>query len=399
LGGSQAARAKGSPIWAVMPIVISQVFLVTLFGLFRLVHDFHLPSRGTLKRDHREMLWEHECHESETQIASLSASFLLVQALRFHVSGVMPDKNGIEKNELWTNHKLEHVLKLYAWGLGSAAISVVLGLIVHKKCSDSETSTLRCCLHVIQSTTGMVFAWCIIWATRWEALRLPELREVQLQPGSMAMPYQILLAMTVSVLSILLIFIFDVIEDICGPHGVMGGLTQSVISTLSLLVGFAWQRCFQEAVKSVAVLSPRPYLMELVVSLIVVILVVPAWQRYILRKEYYYRKISREKRDAATKPSTIAGSESSVDRFDTSTMVSSEYKELGMPMRQPGTRAAGRVLDGRGMGPCSPDVRSVGPRRGGYMALESTDEHGSGHRMQSMQNGMSPYTVGQASDY
>jgi len=388
---------KRSPIWAVMPIVISQVFLVTLFGLFRLVHDFHLPSRGSLKRDHREMLWEHECHESETQIASLSTSFLLVQALRFHVSGVMPDKDGLEKTELWTPQSLENVLKLYAWGLGSAAVSVVLGLMVHK---SSENGTLRCCLHVIQSTTGMVFAWCTIWATHWEALRLPELEKFQLEPGSMA--YQISLAMTASVFSVLLIFIFDVIEDMCGPNGIMGGLTQSVITTLSLLVGFAWQRCFQEAVKSVADLSPKPYLMELMVSLIVVIIVVPAWQRYILRKEYYYRKISREKRDAATKPlmTTIAGSESSVDRFDTSTMVSSmvnsDFKELGMPMRQPGSRAAGRVLDGRGMGPCSPDVRSVGPRRGGYMALESTDEHGSSHRSQ---NGMPAYTTGQTSDY
>jgi len=390
---------KRSPIWAVMPVVISQVFLVTLFGLFRLVHDFHLPSRGTLmKRDLREGLWERECHESETQIASLSASFLLVQALRFQVSGVMPNADGLEKTELWQTQSIEHVRMLYAWGLGSAAISVVLGLIVHK---SSETSTLRCCLHVIQSTTGMIFAWCTIWATRWEALRLPELQQFELQPGSMG--YQILLAMTASVFSVLLIFIFDVIEDMCGQEGVMGGLTQSVISALSLLVGFSWQRCFQEAVKDVGQMSPRPVFMELVVSMIVVVLVVPAWQMYILRKEYYYRKISQEKRVAATtKPATIAASESSVDRFDTSTMVSSDYKALGMPMNQAGMRA-GRMPDGRGMGgPCTPDVRSVGgdvrsvgSRRGGYIPLDSTDEQG--HRVQ---NGMSPpYAFGQASDY
>jgi len=300
---------------------------------------------------------------------------------------VMPDKDGLEKTEL-TPHNLEHVLKLYACGLGAAVISVMLGLIVHKAVMSV---TLRCCLHVIQSTTGMIFAWCTIWATRWEALRLPELRQLEMEPGSMA--YQIMLAMTASVFSVLLIFIFDVIEDICGPDGIMGGLTQSVISVLSLLVGFAWQRCFQEAVKSVADMSPRPYLMELAVSLIVVIIVVPAWQRYILRKEYYYRKISRVKRDAVAKPlSMTAGSESSVDRFDTSTMVSSDYKELGMPMRQAGMRSAGRVADGRGV-PCSPDVRSVGRGRGGYMALESTDENSSSHRLQ---NGMPPF--GQA-DY
>jgi len=204
--------------------------------------------------------------------------------LRFYITGVLPDKAGVDA--LDGDPKARWVLHLSLGGLASMAIAILLGNCLGRA---EPRSRIGRAWRLIQHTTGMVFAWCILWAMRWEALRIEFLTEIDVEPGTIA--WQVMLAMVASVFSLLLILILDMIENAAGKDGICGSTVRSVIASLSLLVGFSWQRCFAACLKALASLTPRPVIMEVAASCVVAVVVLPAWRRHILVKVLHYRQM------------------------------------------------------------------------------------------------------------
>lgn len=270
---------------AILPIVCAQAFLGFLYVLFRLARGVQAQHGSDGKQDDREVLWEHECRQAELGISSLSASFLIVQVLRLQITGELPDKQGLEVTERQPDLYASSIL--YLSGLAAAAASILVGLLLGR---TREETTLRSGLQQIQLIASMISAWCTIWAIRMVCERMPFLDHLGIGVGTMA--WQLMLAVVASGLSCVLIFAVDTLEDMVGQES-WRSLTQSIISALSLLVGFSWQRGFEHAVKCMTASFSRsnPMLMKMAISLVVVVLVLPAWRKYIVVKVYSYKKM------------------------------------------------------------------------------------------------------------
>lgn len=108
-------------------------------------------------------------------------------------------------------------------------------------------------------------------------MRIEALRHSGIAPGMMS--WQIILAVVLSIFTSVLIFALNHMED-----AALGVLMDSIVTALSLLVGFSWRRLLEVAVRHACNSSSRPAFMEITLSLVVALVVVSAWRRYVLVK-------------------------------------------------------------------------------------------------------------------
>jgi len=257
---------SANPVTALLAIVPSQTFLWAFFLLFRLAHRRQLQEKG------QEAPWEAECTRAESQITSLSGSFLVVQVLRFLISGVLPDKAGIEHPE--KPHSSLCVLLLYAAGFAAAAASV----LVRHDCVPGRIRAPSGCVagnelrRMLQSACSMAFAWCLLGATGWMALRIEALRRMGVAPGTVS--WQVFLAAVVSLLACALLPALKVVEAKLPRDGAP---VDSLAVALGLMLGLSWRRLFGAAAARACGSCWRPGLTEAALSLALGLLLVPAW--------------------------------------------------------------------------------------------------------------------------
>ncbi|CAE8628629.1 unnamed protein product [Polarella glacialis] len=214
-------------------------------------------------------LCREEAEEAENDIfslePSLAVSFLLVQVIRFSVTGVLPGKLGDEGGEF--RPVASQVLALYGVGVGFA---VLTGLITYFAGHKGKIAELA------QGTTAMGFAWCFLWATRWAALGWSVLEDASAGPATME--GRILIALVLSVAAIGVIFLLDTIEDLGSDNPRISKIIQNIINSLSILVGFTWEHCFDGGVEAVASTTFHPVLMKIIftfLSALALILAIP----------------------------------------------------------------------------------------------------------------------------
>merc|ERR1719480_597260 len=88
----------------------------------------------------------------------------------------------------------------------------------------------------------MAFAWCMFFGSKWAIAGFPSLNEDQ-------MLLQVILAISCSIASYCAMWVLDKIADLPDeytPPWVDAGIRQ-VIFAISILIGFAWEQCFDEA--------------------------------------------------------------------------------------------------------------------------------------------------------
>lgn len=276
---------------AALPAVATQALMFCFFSLCRVLRRLR---RKQAEPSGPEVLWESESNQSESDIVSLSASFLIVQLLRFSTSGVLPDKTGIERPE--RPHSLGYVMSLYAAGLIAVSISILMqhpSLLRKTKPTDSS-ELLYYVSRTIQQTCSMICAWCLIFGMRGMAMRIKKMKDWGINPGTMA--WQLALATATTIVTFVSVFILRRIQQSAPQKADI--LLHSVFTTFSLLVGLNWQRVFALALRRACSTSPRPALMEVAVSLAVVVIVAPAWRMYILTKVYRHQMQLQKSRQA-----------------------------------------------------------------------------------------------------
>mmetsp|Transcript_8450 Transcript_8450/g.13712 ORF Transcript_8450/g.13712 Transcript_8450/m.13712 type:complete len:168 (-) Transcript_8450:14-517(-) len=92
----------------------------------------------------------------------------------------------------------------------------------------------------------------------------------------------VLLSLVDSVASFAAIFVFDWLEDLeCTGRDIDRALV-SLISALGILVGFGWEQSFERAATRLASLTAHPISVKLFLAFVVALIVIPAWQKYIL---------------------------------------------------------------------------------------------------------------------
>mmetsp|Transcript_84463 Transcript_84463/g.243834 ORF Transcript_84463/g.243834 Transcript_84463/m.243834 type:complete len:802 (+) Transcript_84463:95-2500(+) len=338
MGGCLMHLPLFSSSWpmAALSLIINQVLLYLLFKAS--FHYRHIFSALDGVQDDRDEMYLEEVQESENDIYGLSMSFLFVQVVRFWLTGSLPTSEGHDVathlgghhtpqhpflRETW--HRVHHgrllsseevmhptiqIIALYAVGI-VCAVLVAAALPIYEGKLFTKHEFLRRPLAIFQIQVGMVSAWCILWASHWTA---GSMSFFDLIGGLHSMAGKVVLAVALSALSVLCIGCLDKVQDSLAKtsdHSIGEVATSkfitSAITSLGILVGFSWEHCFDGGVSAIASLTPAPHLTKLLLAVVVVLVITPAWRMYILTKEMVYKAVHEEDLRARSRASLPSG--------------------------------------------------------------------------------------------
>jgi hypothetical protein len=154
-------------------------------------------------------------------------------------------------------------------------------------------------VEICQNVLGMMFAWCVLWASRWLALGWKALDAIGCSPETMQ--GRVLLALVLSAAALIFIFLLDRIEDAAGGNPRIDRVIQNIVNALSILVGLSWEYCFDGGLEAVVSVTKHPVSMKLVFTFLVALVILPAWRRYILVKILQLNKNHEEQQRAKEK--------------------------------------------------------------------------------------------------
>merc|ERR1712070_553877 len=233
-------------------------------------------------------LCREEVKEGENDVMSLATSFLLVQAIRYTLTGILPNIEGLEEPAVFVGWQC--VISLLCFG---AVCMFMVVLLVHTKVATKYRQA-----RIFQNTLGMSLSWCLFWSTRWVLADSDTLKANNAHPETME--GRILLALTLSGLALSLIFGLDHIQDMGDEASEMGSVIQNFINALSILVGFSWEHSFDFAIESVASKTANPEITKLIFTGAVAFVIVPAWRRHVLVKVIQLDQLQQEESNASS---------------------------------------------------------------------------------------------------
>eukprot|EP00747_Dinoflagellata_sp_TGD_P134413 gnl/TRDRNA2_/TRDRNA2_175316_c0_seq9.p1 gnl/TRDRNA2_/TRDRNA2_175316_c0~~gnl/TRDRNA2_/TRDRNA2_175316_c0_seq9.p1 ORF type:complete len:540 (+),score=124.49 gnl/TRDRNA2_/TRDRNA2_175316_c0_seq9:114-1733(+) len=264
------------------------------------LRQYQVPPLGSMQQDEEAQLkayavekWSDEVLEAENDIAGLQVSFLTVQALRFNITGVLPNNMGIEEEGF------VHPFACSLWLFGISMIFVLLTIALvlgHDKLEQNSMpglgqKILEKMLVVLMNASSMAFAWCQLYIVKWELIKwFPSLGS----PNQLTA--LVFLALSVSTGAFSVIFVLDKISDspITGDQADM--VIESIINALGILVGFSWEQSFDGGVDVIAALTPNPVMAELGLAAVVAVVVIAPWRKYILQIVINYEEEREEEK-------------------------------------------------------------------------------------------------------
>lgn len=309
-GSLQQSFFKQSSGHVLIVVPIGLIGLFMMYTGYGAIRDY-IARMDDGEKDEFEEKWNEETEESEHDVAGLSLSFLTVQALRFKIGGVLPNQEGIENDTDYSSHggKQWHLL------CGSGVIFFILSILVvfseerleHRihKMSHHAQERVKRMVEILNNYFTFAFAWCVFYGVKWavQSLKLSD------EHALMA----VVLALLLSAMSFAFIFGLDAMMDnkLFGEDSeAAGAAAEKMITALGILIGFSWEQCFDTAVTVIAegqhVLNPA--ISKLLMSILLVLIVFPAWRGYILPTEqallgedteakYFFAKALIEQRD------------------------------------------------------------------------------------------------------
>eukprot|EP00927_Polykrikos_kofoidii_P083622 TRINITY_DN8614_c0_g3_i1.p1 TRINITY_DN8614_c0_g3~~TRINITY_DN8614_c0_g3_i1.p1 ORF type:complete len:238 (-),score=45.90 TRINITY_DN8614_c0_g3_i1:75-710(-) len=122
----------------------------------------------------------------------------------------------------------------------------------------------------------MTFAWCTFYGLVWLV--------AQWITEGMIGIYT--LAVSLSLISFLVIWLLDKIADADMSPPIVDKVIRKVIGAVGILIGFSWEQCFDEALESIAeVCGGYEHVIKFGLSVLCVAILIPAWKWYILPME------------------------------------------------------------------------------------------------------------------
>jgi hypothetical protein len=261
------------------------------------------------EKDKSEETWDEEAEECEDDVMGLQLSFNAVQSIRYFVANTLPNAEGewevpdiLEEGGVWYMGEI-----FFAGFIGALGVVVViaLGLLVEEEEEGSEPESdggegaehgehgeeeeekpfmqqlrERFC-KILVVAFSMVYAWCSFYSGQLLVARL-----MSSTLGFDEMSVSLALAFFLSAMSFGAIRILDYITDTCFAEGGKGyQATTHVILAIGILVGFAWEQCFDQAVASIASRTTSVWgrhLVKALLALMCVGVLVPAYKRFLL---------------------------------------------------------------------------------------------------------------------
>lgn len=300
--------------FAVVPVALLVIFSIERFTA-AIRHEIAMYDS---QESCFERAWEREVVEAENNVMCLTISFTFTQAVRFQASGFMADEAGLDSLD-----NLKKIMKSHSAML-VLFVGTVLAVFVflfsyytgqveevelfddsnlqnsrEEQKSDDEVSneTQETALQregywvelrkrtatVVSLSTGMGFAWCYFFGTRWlvyDCVFLGRSKDDHSSPDVVLV--SVLTALTLSFASFLAIVLLDKLADaeFTGPS--VDDAIRQTISRIGILVGFAWEQSFSESVVLIAEQSDNPRIFRVILICFSIALVVPAWKFYLL---------------------------------------------------------------------------------------------------------------------
>jgi len=277
---------------AFLTVPAAAVCMLVFFWLLQRVRQFIIDKDGDTEEDEK---WEDETEEAENEVLSLSLSFLTVQALRFWIGGELPNIEGAETLASVKAHTFGNVLELFL--AAAVFLAGAVGLVtVRNHLTAKARATVTPDKHkfsrrfavMAQGFCTMGKAWSLFYASRWAF----EISGLLIQETLL----RVLLAMVVTIVSFVLIFALDKVAD-AHEGDDTGKAVKTIIGATGILIGFSWEQAFDEGVEGICekITAIEEHWTKLILGLILVGLVLPAWRIWILRITFEIEEEGEEK--------------------------------------------------------------------------------------------------------
>lgn len=221
-----------------LSLIAFLMHLVVVFVVFRAGEIF--SCRGKL--DQLVDLFFDSVDEAEVDVLGLSASYLFVFCLAFGITGV---PSNFELYQLPSSTSFTKGIGILACGLVVLASSVALVVLWHRRANEPTFRTK---------------------------------------------------ALIISAASFMLILPLDKIEDSIRDLRGTGRIFKDVIIALGVVVGMSWEPVFNKSIAVVSHTYSNPVLWQLLIALILVAVMLPAWKRFILSQQVIYSQATHERR-------------------------------------------------------------------------------------------------------
>ncbi|CAK9058275.1 unnamed protein product [Durusdinium trenchii] len=276
--------------------------LVTFAGIWSIYQATEKLRKIQIEQDEEEdefeELWGEEVAETENDVMSLAVSFLLVQALRFCISGYLPNAEGNDPKGLKQSNLACELLLFAAFVFGGFDIvQISLRKLLKLGNEGSDVEEQRVSYNELDQAhryhtwcrdiLAMATAWSIHFSVDWW------LSANIMADGAVL---AVICAVVVTCFALLLIFVLDKLADMEFTDNEVDSSLRALISSLGILIGFSWERSFDEAVGGLAegrVFGLPPPVLTLILAIFLASMVVPAWKWYILPVVESHKEESR----------------------------------------------------------------------------------------------------------
>merc|ERR1712232_531378 len=215
-----------SSAFIVMIPVFFNVFI--LIGLFRLADYLRHKFRTTPEDEAACDLWDEGSDDAENDVAQLALSFPTVVALRFAITGQLPNLEGLE--EPFMNHSVLQMVILFGGGL--LGICLAIGLISWRLREQAKKSAgelkasisyeahggldpidvyMHRWVFIFINVSATIFSWAAMFGTKWALHDYLVGHGLESKPNSCLQ--RIVLALIVSFASFVVIRFLDLLQD------------------------------------------------------------------------------------------------------------------------------------------------------------------------------------------
>jgi multisubunit Na+/H+ antiporter MnhB subunit len=296
-GTMQAVFFSSSPYMALMTVPVAFLCMQLLQRLTDTIREW-VSMGDDGEKDEFEELWDDETEEAENDVMGLALSFTLISALRFMYTGCLPNSEGKEEEcdveEFLFHHTGMQKIKV----LGTAGIFAALLFIIRitwpeciekKEIEKIEDESKQKRFELLARTceglfvaVSMAFSWSFFYGTQ---MWLAGFHFFRGQEELLSVS----LAMVISIPMMFGLIPLDKLADMdfTGPKCDMA--IRSLMEAMALLIGFAWEQCFDQSVDTLAAVAPdcnvpglNIHTAKLGLSIFCASLLVPAWKWYIL---------------------------------------------------------------------------------------------------------------------
>lgn len=281
-----------SVIWPIPVSVLGQYVLQRISDHIR----FKISMSDDGKVDEFERMWSEFTEEGENDVMGLSISFMMVQVIRFGISGIFPNTEGAESEADRGEHPVWQVGALCGTAIVFAFVLFVLARFIpseeeedddsdqepgKEETSEGEGIGENCKRIVGMVTTVISFsmAWCFFFSGRWAIARSS-------YADSHGMVLALCLTLAVSLIGMGSIRALDCLADADWTPDAVDHAIFKVIYALGYCMGFSWEQAFDEGtdvISHVEGIDPAVReIVKFVLALFCCAVVLPAWRLYIL---------------------------------------------------------------------------------------------------------------------